>query len=200
MYNNPETFYRINILMISIIMHSRLAIIPKCIHTHIFHKINEDSAQITIDYVAGISIFLLTVAFVFQFTYGVFTPFQTYSEEITLASNRASTILVDRLLVADGSEALSVINQGKLYYFNNTKLNNSNKTTYRNTLDELGLNSSEKIFDMNLSVTKLDNSKMNQSGPELPDNQDIGQTRRLVLIVNSTTGFNETAYIYVRVW
>ncbi len=164
------------------------------------HKAGEEKAQINIDYVAGMSIFLLTVAFVFQFMHGLFIPFQSSSDEITLASDRASTILVDRILAADRSGALSVIDQGKLYYFNNTKMNHSDGAAYRNALGELGLNSNEIIFDMNLSVTGLDGSIMNQSGPDLPEKQNVGQTRRLVLILNSSTGYNETAYISVRVW
>jgi hypothetical protein len=166
------------------------------------HKtyIDNSSAQMTIDYITGMSIFLLAVAFVFQFMYGLFTPFQSNSDEITLASDRASTILVDRLLAADGSVGSSVVDQGKLYYFNNTKLNQSNKTIYRNTLGELGLNSSEIIFEMNLSVARLNGNIMNSSGPVAPENIGVGQTRRLVLIVNSSTGYNESAFISVKVW
>lgn len=159
-----------------------------------------NNAQMTIDYVAGMGIFLLAVAFVFQFMYGLFTPFQSNSDEITLASDRASTILVDRLLAADGLAGSSIVDQGKLYYFNNTKFNQSNKTIYRNTLGELGLNSSEIIFDMNLSVARLNGSMMNSSGPVIPENLNAGQTRRLVLIVNSSTGYNESAFISVKVW
>ena len=36
------------------------------------------------------------------------------------------------------------------------------------------------------------------ANPDL--NLDIGQTRRLVLIINSSTGYSETAFISVRVW
>ncbi len=161
-----------------------------------------EGAQITIDYVAGMSIFLLTVAFVFQFMYGLFIPFQSGSEEVTLAADRVSTIVVERMLVADGAGAMSVVDQGKLFYFNNTKLNVSNQTSYTNTLRELGLFSDKAVFDMNISVANLTypDKPMNQSGPELPDNLDIGQTRRFVLIVNTSTGYNETAIISVRVW
>ena len=161
---------------------------------------NNNCAQMTIDYVAGMGIFLLSVAFVFQFMYVLFTPFQSNSDVITLASDRASMILVDRLLAADGSVGSSVVDQGKLYYFNNTKFNHSNMTIYRNTLGELGLDSSEIIFDMNLSVEGLNGNIMNSSGPVVPENLDIGQTRRLVLIVNSSTGYNESAFISVKVW
>ena len=187
--------------MILIIMNIKTTFFLKQFYNNFLsHNAGEEKAQITIDYVTGMSIFLLTVAFVFQFMYGLFTPFQSSSDEITLASDRVSTILVDRLLAADRSGALSVVDQGKLYYFNNTKLNYSNKASYKNTLDELGLYSSEIIFEMNLSVARLNGTIMNQSGPELPEKLDVGQTRRLVLILNSSTGYNESAYILVRVW
>ncbi len=163
-------------------------------------NVNDDSAQLTIDYIAGLSIFLLAVAFVFQFMYGLFIPFQSNSDDVTLAADRASMALVERLLVADRS--MNVIDQGKLYYFNNTKLNSTNETAYYNTLRELGLYSNEIYYDMNISVINISSpsTPMNQGGPPLPENLDIGQTKRLVLIVNSSTGMNQTAIISVRVW
>jgi hypothetical protein len=161
----------------------------------------------TIDYMAGMGIFLLTVAFVFQFMSSLFAPFQTTSDDVTLAADRASIVLVERLLIADRSEALSIIDQGKLNYFNNIRLNYSNKTTdsnnrtnYQNALNDLGLLSEYIIYDMNMSITYLNGTKMYLGGPELLKYVDIGQTRRLVLIVNSTTGYEQRAIIYVRVW
>jgi len=170
-------------------------------------KFFNDRAQMTIDYMIGISFFLLSVAFVFQFMNSLFAPFQTASDDVTLAADRASTIFVERLLAADKSEALSVIDKGKLNYYNNTKLNYSNKTTdstnltnYQKALDELGLFSENIIYEVNISVTYLNGTKMYMNGPELLENVDIGQTRRLVLIVNSTTGYQERAIVFVRVW
>ena len=170
-------------------------------------RFSEERAQTTIDYMAGMSIFLLTVAFVFQFMNSLFAPFQTTADDVTLAADRASTVLVERLLIADKSGALSIIDEGKLNYFNNTRLNytnktinSNNKTNYQNALDELGLLSEYIIYDMNMSVTDINGSKMYISGPELLENVDIGQTRRLVLIVNSTTGNQTRAILYVRVW
>ncbi len=162
-----------------------------------------DSAQITIDYIVGIGIFLLTVFFVFQFVYSLFIPFQSGSDKATLAADRAGMVLVEQMLHADTSGALNVIDQGKLYSFNNTKLNYSNQTDYTNTLRTLGLFSDEMVFDMNISVAKLTSyptNPMNQSGPRLPENIDIGQYNRMVLIINPSTGYNETAIISVRVW
>ena len=173
----------------------------------IMEKFFNDRAQMTIDYMVGMSLFLLSVAFVFQFMNSLFVPFQTASDDVTLAADRASTILVERLLAADKSEALSVIDQGKLNYYNNTKLNSSNKTTdstnltnYQKALDELGLLSENIIYDVNMSVTYINGTKMHISGPQLIGDVDIGQTKRFVLIVNSTTGYQERAIVYVRVW
>lgn len=159
-----------------------------------------DSAQITIDYLAGIGIFLLAVVFVFQFVYGLFIPFQSGSDKATLAADRASTILVEQMLHADTSGALNVIDQGKLYYFNNTQLNYANQNNYKNTTIQLGLFIKQTVFDMNVSVAYLNGTVMNQSGPPLPDNTDTAQTKRLVLIINSSTGYNQNATLSVRVW
>jgi hypothetical protein len=169
---------------------------------------NNNCAQMTIDYVAGMAIFLLAVAFVFQFMYGLFIPFQSSLDEVTLAADRASTTLVERLLVADNAGAMNAIDQGKLYYFNNFKLNHSNQTAYNTNLSEIGLYcaSATTVFDVNVSVAYVNGTLMNQtgltnpSGPSLPENIDIAQTKRLVLIVNSSTGYKETAILSVRVW
>lgn len=164
--------------------------------------IQNNSAQMTIDYIAGMGIFLIGVAFVFQFIYGLFIPLQSNSEIVTLTADRASTILVERMLVPDRPQAPNVIDQGKLYYFNNTKLNSrSDPLEYNDTIHELGIASLETYtYDINISVVTLDGTIKNQSGPDIPENINVGNTKRLVRIMNSSTGYNESAYILVRVW
>ncbi|MCX9024462.1 MAG: hypothetical protein OIN85_00020 [Candidatus Methanoperedens sp.] len=155
-----------------------------------------DSAQVTIDYITGIGIFLLAVIFVFQFVYGLFIPFQSGSDKATLAADRAGTVLVERMLHADKASELNVIDEGKLSNFY-VKLKN-NET---DVLKQIGLFSNQTVFDLNISVVNItSNILMNQSGPSLPDNTDIGQTKRLVLIVNSTNGNQTYAIMSVRVW
>ena len=163
--------------------------------------IRNNSAQMTIDYVTGMGIFLIAVAFVFQFIYGLFIPLQSNSEIVTLTADRASTILVERMLVPDRPQAPNVIDQGKLYNFS-TKLNNrSNPQDYNDTIHELGISSPETYtYDINISVVTLDGTIKNQSGPDIPENINVGNTKRLVRIMNSSTGSNESAYIFVRVW
>ncbi len=161
-----------------------------------------DNAQVTIDYITGIGIFLLSVAFVFQFMYTLFIPFHSGTDETIVAADRAALVLVDGILRADGSERLNIIAQSELESFIETKLNFLNETDYNNGLREAGLFSDEIIFDLNLSVTNVSDpdNPMYEGGPELPDNTDVGQASQVVLIVNSSTGYNETAIISVRVW
>ncbi|MCZ7383712.1 MAG: hypothetical protein O8C63_03060 [Candidatus Methanoperedens sp.] len=155
-----------------------------------------ESAQVTIDYITGIGIFLLAVIFVFQFVYGLFVPFQSGSDKATLAADRAGTVLVERLLHADKASELNVIDEGKLSNFY-VKLKN-NET---DVLKQIGLFSNQTFFDLNISVVNItSNSLMNQSGPALPETTDIGQTKRLVLIVNPTNGNQTYAIMSVRVW
>ncbi|MDL5502170.1 MAG: hypothetical protein QSU88_03040 [Candidatus Methanoperedens sp.] len=163
----------------------------------------DGNAQVNIDYIAGIGIFLLSVFFIFQFINSVFTPFQSSSDQVTLAADRAGTVLVERMLHSEKSSELNVIDQGKLYYFNNNRLNYSNPTNYNAALMEIGLYSVESAFNMNVTVAYLNGTIMNQygtSGPALPGTSDIGQIKRNVLIVNSSTGYYETAILSVRVW
>ena len=166
--------------------------------------IDDNCAQMTIDYMVGMGIFLLVIAFVFQFIYGLFLPFQSSSDTVTLAADRASTILIERLLVADRSGASNIIDQGKMEYYINTKLNSHlYPESYDDALRELGLFSNETYtFDINISVSNLTNPDypMAQGGPVLPEKSGVGQTKRFVMIINTSTGYNETALISVRVW
>lgn len=163
---------------------------------------NGDKAQITIDFTVGIGIFLITVAFVFQFIYALFLPFNSGADEVSLAADRIATVIVERMLSLDNAMTSNVIDQRKLIYFNDTKLNYSNISVYQDTLRELGLLSDENVFDLNITVANITTpgNLTYRSGPQLPDNADIGQTKRLVFIVNPSTGYNVTAYFSVRVW
>jgi hypothetical protein len=164
------------------------------------NKINNvkgEGAQITIDYIAGMSIFLLAVAFVFQFMYGLFAPFQSGSDDVTLAADRASTILVERLLVADNIKAANVIDEKKLSNFFSELKNNET-----DALNDTGLFATKTVaFDLNVSVVNITSNRLIiQGGRSLPENTDIGQTIRAVLIVNSTNGNQTYAILSVRVW
>lgn len=159
-----------------------------------------DDAQMSVDYIAGISIFLIAVMFVFQFVHGLFIPFKSGSDSVTLSADRVSTVLIERYLAVNKSNMIGTVDQGKLLHLTDVKLNISNYSEYKKTLKEVGLFNTEVIYDLNVSVMRFDNSIMSKGGPSLPNNIDIGQTKRMVLIINKSTDYNETAFVEVRVW
>ncbi|WP_319506294.1 hypothetical protein [uncultured Methanolobus sp.] len=50
----------------------------------------DNEGQITIDYLISITMFLFAVVFVFNYTSGIFTPFQSNSDEVTLIADGGS--------------------------------------------------------------------------------------------------------------
>lgn len=160
-----------------------------------------DRAQANLDYVIAITIFLMTVAYVFQFMTGLSATIQSHTDELMLASGSANTVLVDRLVAADRP---GLVDQEKLDIFINTKLNRSlltsGKPNYELALDELGLSGGSTIFDVNVSVTYINGTTIYRGGVAVPDETVLGQSRRLVQLVNYSTGYRETVFISMRVW
>ncbi len=154
--------------------------------------LHDDSGQLSIDYIVGVSIFLITFIYVGAFIPGMLLPFQSTSDELTGMADRVSVALVMDYLVDDPSRP-NVVNTTKLYNFLNNELDGSNIS---GTADKLGLRSSVKSYNLNVSL-KYMNGTSRVNGTELPDFANIAQTKRVILI-NSTS--NATAILAVRVW
>ncbi|WP_424357865.1 DUF7287 family protein [Methanocella sp. MCL-LM] len=58
--------------------------------------------QTSLDFLIGITLFLLVFIFVFAFIPRMFTPFQSNSDELTMAADRAAGVLVENKLVDTG--------------------------------------------------------------------------------------------------
>lgn len=154
----------------------------------------DNKGQITIDYLIGVIIFLFTVIFIFNYTSGIFTPFHSNSDEITLIADRTSTALVEKIL-SEGDESVpNMVNKEKVENFF-TELD----TNYAGTTDYLGLNGSYLKYDFNVTMENQ-TSVMNMAGKRIPSGVNVGQTKRIVLIKNGDTGETETAIMSFRVW
>jgi len=152
-----------------------------------------DQAQITIDYLASITIFIFAIFFVFQFTSGLFTPFQSNSDEVTLIADRTAVQLVENMMSAGDAAVPNLVNATKVDTFF-TQLNIS----YAGTIDTLGLSGTYLSYDFNVT---LENSTalINSAGKPLPSTGNIGQTKRIVLLKDAD-GNTETAILSVRAW
>ncbi|SFM67372.1 DUF7287 family protein [Methanolobus profundi] len=154
----------------------------------------DDQGQMNIDYIIGISIFLMGIIFVFSYTSGMFVPFQSNSDEITLIADRISTNMVEQTLSAEETGTTNLLDGVKVSdFFAQFTLN------YEDTIDHFGLNGTYLRYDLNMTIEN-ETDTMYAAGRTLPQNMNIGQTKRIVLIRDDSTGNVSTATLSVRVW
>lgn len=137
-----------------------------------------DKGQISIDFIAGVGIFMVTFMFVAQFIPGMLIPFQSTSDELTIMADRVSTILVEDYLVNNPSRP-NVVSATELDNFLEYDLNSTN---YFSTLKKLGLVSSIQSYNLNVTV-KYSNGRTISAGGTPPDFANIARTVRFILIV-----------------
>lgn len=154
----------------------------------------DSKGQMQIDYIIGISIFLSTIIFVFSYTSGLFIPFQSNSDEITLIADRIATNIVEQTLSAQEPQNINLLNGRKVSNFFSDMSGN-----YKGILDIYGLNGTYLNYDLNVTIENQ-TSILYSGGKELPDYNNIGQTKRIVMLRNETTGNTLMAVLSVRVW
>ncbi len=157
---------------------------------------NDNHGQMHIDYLIGIAIFLISVIFVFSYTTGLFTPFQSNSDEVTLIADRISTNVIEQNMSAGNPRTPNLLN--------GTKVNDffyQSSTNYETTIDYYGMRSSYLRYDFNITLENIaSNSLIYSSGKPLPTQGNIGQTKRIVIIRNEATGNETQGILSVRVW
>lgn len=153
----------------------------------------DENGQITLDYLVGITIFLLALVFVFQYTTGLFTPFESSSDEVTMIADRVATTVVEDRISSGDPQTCNIVSSNLLNNFF-TQLNSS----YSSTQNSLGLNGTFFLYDLNISLengTKV----ISCAGENLPEAGNIGQTKRIVLVEDSY-GNTQAAILSFRVW
>lgn len=165
------------------------------------HKLMKDNrlktdpdGQITIDYLAAITIFIFVIFFVFNYTSGLFTPFHSESDEVTLIADRVSVTITEKEMSSGDMTTTNLINSENAETFF-LLLNNS----YDTTLSSLGLKGEFSSYDLNVTIENS-SSTMYMAGRALPPAGNIGQTKRTVLFEDSENNNVQTATISVRVW
>ncbi|WMW26205.1 hypothetical protein RE474_05700 [Methanolobus sediminis] len=157
--------------------------------------IMDEKGQITIDYLISVTIFLFAVAFVFNYTSGIFTPFNSNSDEVTLVADRVSTVLVEKILSEGDENVPNMVNKTKVETFF-TELDDTN---YESTVSDLGMTGSYISYNLNVTLEN-ETGIVAMAGKEMPSGVNIGQTKRIILLKYSDTGTRETAILSFRVW
>ncbi len=156
----------------------------------------DNKAQMHIDYLISIAIFLVSIIFVFSYTAGLFTPFQSNSDEVTLIADRISTNLVEQNMSAADPGTPNLLNGTKVTDFFNISNND-----YESTIDYYGLNSSYLRYEFNITLQNITTGNIDYStGKQLPIQGNIGQTKRIVIVQNENTGYESRSLLSVRVW
>ena len=157
---------------------------------------NDNRGQMHIDYLIGIAIFLTSIIFVFTYTSGLFTPFQSNSDEVTLIADRISTNIVEQSMTAGNPQISNLLNGTKVSHFFS-----QSDADYEATIDYYGLDSSYLRYEYNITLQNVTAGKLYYStGKTLPIQGNIGQTKRFVLVRNEITGDEVQAMVSVRVW
>lgn len=157
-----------------------------------------DKGQVTVDYLISITIFVFTIFFVFQYLSGLFTPFESNSDEVTLIADRVSTQVVEAIMSEGDVATSNFVTSTKVDAFF-AQLNGS----YDDTRAFLGLMGTYIEHDVNITIEKNINGSsvlVNSSGQILPSIGNVGQTKRIILFMNDTTGITDNRILSVRVW
>ncbi len=154
----------------------------------------DNSGQMHIDYLIGIAIFLVSIIFVFSYTSGLFTPFQSNSDEVTLIADRVATNIVEQNMSEGRPGATNLLNGTKVNEFFNYTNNN-----YEDTLDLAGMNGTYLRYDLNITLEDS-TGVVRSAGKALPEQGNIGQTIRVVMLRDENTGNISQAILAVRVW
>lgn len=155
-----------------------------------------DRAQTAQDFAVGISIFLLTVGFIFAFIPNLLTPFDTdVGTEQQAQADRAATTVLGEITV-DGQE--NQINESNVSYFDT--LGDGKLEPIQN---ETGLPFTARI---NVTVTEfgqdrpiaVDGTTLS-AGPEFRESQPAASATRIV-VVGESNSCDPGCELTVRVW
>lgn len=181
-------------------------------------RINANNdAQISLDFLIGITIFLLVFLFVLAFVPRMFVPFQSNSDELTMSADRAAVVLVENLLVDDrfvdasgptmvvtdpSAVTPGIIDKSK---FDDLVTNLGGIANVRKTLG-LGYGTGSSDFYNLQIILELDKPLPNTydiSPDGDPSGSNVGQSKRFVYVPEENAPGDYTytkAILTVRVW
>ncbi|MCG7849521.1 MAG: hypothetical protein MIO93_10145, partial [ANME-2 cluster archaeon] len=157
--------------------------------------------QISLDFIAGVVIFMLAFIFLFQTLTNMFVPFQTNSDEIKSVSDRVTRTMVESTKgLANSQSDVNVISIHRAEYINNLM----DPSSYRTMQEDWGLYNGLNLYSINMSLYNTDGSLylngtggvVLNNGPQAPQHTNVAQTIRVVYVDVDDT----IAILHVRVW
>ncbi len=170
--------------------------------------VKDNSGQMSIDYLIGITIFILAFIFLFTAIPSMFTPFQSNSDELTMMADRIAATLTEQTLAYRQSTSSPLMQS----VVDKNLFDNTYKTNLDLLYNSVGLDRDKYHIEARLEW--YGPNPLNSNIPEIhvgdaisdgsPGNQNIGQSRRFVLVRDSTLLGADwpglKAVLVVRIW
>jgi hypothetical protein len=166
-----------------------------------------DTGQISLDYIVGVSIFIVSFFFLYSTLNSLFLPFQFSSNELQPMAERASVLLVESAdWLAIDSSSPNIIDNLTV-----SRVNDSlSPSEYDTTRSKLGLDTTNLDYKLNVSLRYFNNtiypnannpSKPLLLGGQIPDNTaKTGQVTRYVYLKKDTEQNSTRLMLSVKVW
>ena len=162
----------------------------------------DNEGQMSIDYIIGITIFVLSFFFLYSILDSLFLPLQGNSDEVQPMAERASSILVESTKLAIDSSSPNIIDENKVIDFNSSLNGN-----YEAELSKMGLVTTNINYSLNVSLRYFNdtlypnssNSLLN-AGRITDDNTKIGQIVRFVCLSQDISQDCTRLKLVVSVW
>ncbi len=164
-------------------------------------KINNCEGLISIDYIVGISIFIISIFFLFNILASMFIPFESTSDELKAMSNRIGTTLVESPSgLITNALSPNIIDPVKVSELNESL---NDPLEFDTKMAELGLYSSETKYNLNISLRYINGEiyKVGSNpmllGGSLPDEStNVAKTSRIVYLPSDS----RMLMLEVKVW
>lgn len=168
-------------------------------------KYSDSDAQISLDYLLGVTVFLLAFIFVFAFIPGMFAPFHSNSDVITMSADRVAATLVENTLATGtaGNKQPCILDKAAIDAF---KTNLASPATNVSLRQSLGLNTTDSgQYNLEMVIEEQGGPTIVANNGQEPGNSNVGQSRRYVLVRDSGgSGVDNypgrAALVTVRVW
>ncbi len=158
--------------------------------------------QISIDFLVGITIFLVAFLYLITSIPTLFIPFQSNSDELTMMADKVAATLVESELAnttAAGTPLPGIIDYSKF-----TRLNERINGDSIGTRKALGLDVGDRVYSLEVILQEYNDSTNTFTNYTISDgssagNSNVGQSRRFVMVRNNDFPGTK-AIMVVRVW
>lgn len=167
----------------------------------VIRKTENDQGQISLDYIIGITIFIVAFLFMYNLLTSLLLPFQINAGEVVPMAERASTVLVESssgLAISESNP--NVIDKDKVVQLNSSL---NNPSMYDTMLINLGLSTTNINYNINVSLRYINNTlypdpahPILKAGPTPDDFSNIGKITRIVYLSQDS----QRLILDVKVW